>query len=54
MPWASDAQRKWGHTAEGVKALGTKGVEEFDKASKGLDLPDKVTTDFAKLRVKGK
>ncbi len=35
MPWKSDKQRKWGHTAAGLKALGgKKGVAEWDNASK--------------------
>ncbi len=35
MPWKSDKQRKWGHTANGVKALGGKSrVAEWDQASK--------------------
>ena len=44
MPWKSDQQRKWGHTAAGEKALGgPKAVAEWDKASKGKKLPAKVT-----------
>ena len=35
MPWKSDKQRRWGHTAEGLKALGgKKAVAEWDLASK--------------------
>lgn len=35
MPWKSDKQRRWGHTAEGLKALGgKKAVAEWDMASK--------------------
>jgi len=42
MPYQSDQQRKWAHTAEGMKALGGKSkVAEWDKASKGLRLPKK-------------
>lgn len=41
MPWKSDAQRRWGHTAAGLKALGAEGVKEFDTASKGKKLPEK-------------
>lgn len=38
--YASDAQRKWAHTAEGTKALGGKAaVKEWDAKSKGKDLP---------------
>ena len=40
MPWASDQQRKWGHTAAGKKALGgAKAVHEWDEATKGKKLP---------------
>ena len=33
MPWKSKAQAAWGHSASGVKALGSKGVKEWDKAT---------------------
>jgi len=43
-PFVSDAQRRWGHTAEGEKALGGKaGVHEWDEATKGKKLPEKVS-----------
>lgn len=43
MPYKSDAQRKWAHTAAGEKALGgPKKVAEWDKASKGKKLPEHV------------
>ncbi len=42
MPWKSDAQRKWGNTPSGRKALGKKGVAEWNSASKGKKLPAKV------------
>lgn len=36
MPWKSVAQARWGHSSAGKKALGTKGVAEWDSAtSKG-------------------
>lgn len=41
MPWKSDAQRRWGHSPSGKKALGGKAVEEFDKASKGKKLQER-------------
>ncbi len=42
MPYTSDAQRRWAHTARGVKALGGTGkVAEWDAASKGKKLPEK-------------
>ena len=43
MPWVSKRQRAWGHSPEGIKALGgKKAVEEWDKATKGKKLPKKV------------
>lgn len=40
MPYKSKQQEKWAHTTEGVKALGGPAkVKEWDKASKGLKLP---------------
>lgn len=41
MPYKSGKQRKWAHTKAGVEALGKAKVEEFDKATKGKDLPEK-------------
>lgn len=43
MPWESKKQRAWGHSPEGIKALGgKKAVEEWDKATKGKKLPKRV------------
>lgn len=43
MPWKSDQQRKWGHTVAGKKALGGEaGVREWDEATKGKKLPEKI------------
>lgn len=40
MPFVSRQQQKWGHTAEGEKALGGPAkVHEWDQATKGRDLP---------------
>lgn len=40
MPYKSDAQRRWAHTASGIKALGGLGkIAEWDSASKGMALP---------------
>jgi len=40
MPWESKAQAAWGHTAEGVKALGGKSkVAEWDAATPKGSLP---------------
>lgn len=46
MPYKSEAQRKWAHTKEGIKALGGKDrVKDWDTKSKGKELPK-----FAKLK----
>lgn len=43
MPFKSDAQRRWGHTKAGTKALGgKKAVKEWDQATKGKKLPERV------------
>jgi hypothetical protein len=43
-PYVSDAQRRWAHTESGLKALGGKaGVHEWDEATKGKKLPEKVS-----------
>lgn len=43
MPWKSKKQRAWGHSPEGIKALGgKKAVEEWDNATKGKKLPKRV------------
>lgn len=45
-PFVSDAQRRWGHTAAGEKALGGKaGVHEWDEATKGKKLPERVSKE---------
>jgi len=38
----SKAQLRWAHTPSGQKALGSKGVKEFEKSAKGRVLPEKV------------
>ena len=42
MPYKSDAQRRFFHAAENRGDISAKTVSEFDKASKGMDLPEKV------------
>jgi len=43
MPYASDAQRRWAHTKRGKRALGgARKVREWDAASEGLSLPERV------------
>ncbi|MEE3344590.1 MAG: hypothetical protein VZS44_10890 [Bacilli bacterium] len=40
MPWKSEKQRAWGHSKEGIKALGgKKNVAEWDKATGDRKLP---------------
>lgn len=42
-PFLSEAQRRWGHTAAGKEALGgNAGVHEWDEATKGKKLPERV------------
>jgi hypothetical protein len=42
-PYRSEAQRRWAHTAAGKKALGgNAGVHEWDEATKGKKLPEKI------------
>lgn len=43
MPWKSKSQRAWGHSPEGIKALGgKKAVAEWDKATGNRKLPKRV------------
>lgn len=42
MPYKSDKQRKFFHAAESRGEISPKVVAEFDKASKGKKLPEKV------------
>ena len=43
MPWKSVKQRQWGHTYEGMKALGgKKAVEEWNKETGDRKLPKRV------------
>lgn len=49
MPYKSKAQEAWAHTPEGEKALGGKDkVAEWDSASKGAALPDRIAPKKAK------
>jgi len=42
MPFASEAQRRWGHTKAGEKALGgPAAVHEWDTATEGKSLPER-------------
>ncbi len=42
MPAKSQAQLGWVNSKAGLKALGKKGVAEWNKSSKGLKLPKRV------------
>lgn len=43
MPWKSKKQAAWGHSKEGVEALGGPwAVKEWDKKTKGRKLMDRV------------
>ncbi len=42
MPAKSKAQLRWINSPSGKAALGSSGVKEWDQASKGLKLPEKV------------
>lgn len=51
MPYKSSQQRAWFHSPGAIKAgINKATVSEFDKASKGLKLPEKVK--FANLKKK--
>lgn len=55
MPFLSEAQRGWGHTPEGMKALGgADKVAEWDQATKGKELPDKVPANHPLHKLKAK
>lgn len=42
-PFLSEAQRRWGHTPEGEKALGgADKLKEWDEATKGKHIPEHV------------
>ena len=52
-PYQSDAQRKWAHTEAGTKALGGKeAVKEWDSATKGKRLPEKLNKNETPSLVK--
>ena len=55
MPAESKAQLRWVNSPSGRKALGAAGVKEWDQASKGLQLPEKVgkLTEAARRRKNG-
>lgn len=50
MPYKSEAQRRYFHAAESRGEISPKTVKEYDKASKGKKLPEKVGKKFSKLK----
>jgi hypothetical protein len=42
MPFKSKAQMRWGNSPSGKAALGSAGVKEWDEATKGKKLPERV------------
>ena len=42
MPFKSKAQMRWGNSPSGKEALGAAGVKEWDQATKGKKLPERV------------
>lgn len=54
MPYKSVKQRRWAHTPDGTKALGTKKVAEFDAASKGKKLPQAMAGNLPSFARKGR
>lgn len=49
MPYKSDKQRKFFHAAEERGEISHKTVHEFDEASKGKELPEKVGVGHARM-----
>ncbi len=43
MPFVSQAQRRWGNSPAGRKALGASGVKEWNSATQGRKLPEKIS-----------
>ncbi len=42
MPFKSKAQQRWGNSPAGHKALGEKGVKEWNTATAGKRLPERL------------
>ena len=54
MPYKSQAQERWAHTPAGTRALGGSAkVSEWDSASKGKELPAKVSAPMKGTPNKG-
>jgi hypothetical protein len=52
MPYKSDAQRRYFHAAEARGEISKETVSEFDQASKGKKLPEKVGIGHARKHQK--
>lgn len=52
MPYKSDSQRRYFHAAEERGDISHETVHEFDEASKGKKLPEKVGLGHARKRQK--
>lgn len=42
MPWKSKKQEAWGNSPAGHEAMGKDKVNEFNAASKGMKLPERI------------
>lgn len=49
MPYKSNAQRKYFHAAAARGEIDNATVDEFDQASKGMNLPEKVKKQKKKI-----
>ena len=52
MPYKSDSQRRFFHAAEARGDMSHSTVQEFDEASKGKKLPEKVGVGHARMHQK--
>lgn len=52
MPYKSDSQRRYFHAAEARGEISKDTVQEFDEASKGKKLPEKVGVGHARKHQK--
>jgi len=52
VPYKSDSQRRYFHAAEERGDISKSTVHEFDEASKGKDLPEKIGVGHARMSQK--
>lgn len=50
MPYKSEKQRRFFHAAASRKEIDPEVVKEYDRASKGKNLPEKANKRFSKTR----